>query len=134
MALLKVSRSRSPRLTATRAQVGQRACDQGQVASHVSAQGVQHRPVLLGRAELTVAQQLGQVVEVAAERRQLGARCDQRGEVIASAACARQHGHTRHQTADIVAWVQTGTSSAFQRRMGLGATHAQGEPDAVASA
>ena len=35
------------------------------MAPHVSAQGVQHRPVLLGRAELTVAQQFGQVVEVA---------------------------------------------------------------------
>ena len=71
------------------------------------------------RLHVALAQQRGQVVDVAAEGRQLGARGDERGEVVGATRPARQHGHVGHQAGEVGAARQAGGTCCGSEPCGL---------------
>ena len=67
---------------ATRSQIGQDAGRELQVVAHIAGQRVQHVAVHESRPHRAFPQQGRQVIDVAAEGRELGAGRDERGEVV----------------------------------------------------
>ena len=91
-----------------------------EVLAHINVQGLQPFSVRLRGPELAAAQQMGQVVDVAAEQRELGGRCAERGEAGAPIGRRDDSGRAVDQAGEIGAARQPGRTGLSARRSATG--------------
>ena len=96
---------------------------------HVAGEALQHRLVLLRGSVRALTQQRGQVMQVAAERRQLGVAGRERGNAIASRCAGHQDRDAGDQACHEGTRRESGSASLVEGRASLLARHAKRQAD-----